>query len=159
MPAVRIAWKLMCASALSGVLIGPLLPVLPARAQDASEEQMQSRPPSAQAEPGLEKFHPGATRAQWYNCGCYDAPIKHYPYSIVVFEMPAHDLIVRPERQESGFKFVPLAHRYGDRYCTLDSEQDCYGSFPHPCDFTDYRYGPSLADYFPTCKSPDEDDR
>jgi hypothetical protein len=74
---------------------------------------------------------------------------------MVVFELAERDLIVRPERDEAGFRFVPLAHRYGERYCPLNSEHDCYGSFSHPCDFTDYRFGPTLIDFFPTCKSDD----
>jgi hypothetical protein len=113
---------------------------------------------SAAPEPGLESFQPGSTRAQWYDCGCYDQPVKHFPYSIVVFEMPQADLVTRPERREGGLTFSPLAHRYGTRYCALDSEQDCYGSFPHPCDFTDFRFGAVLAEFFPTCKSTDSED-
>jgi hypothetical protein len=80
---------------------------------------------SAAPEPGLESFQPGSTRAQWYDCGCYDQPVKHFPYSVVVFEMPQADLVTRPERREGGLTFSPLAHRYGTRYCALDSEQDC----------------------------------
>ena len=74
---------------------------------------------------------------------------------MVVFELAEHDLIVRPERDEAGFRFVPLAHRYGERYCKLDAKDDCYGSFASPCDFTDYRFGPTLIDFFPTCKTED----
>jgi hypothetical protein len=124
-----------------------------ARAQNANEE-----PAAPPTQSGLEKFHPGAKRAQWVECGCYDKPVKHFPYAMVVFELAEHDLIVRPERDEAGFRFVPLARRYGERYCKLESEQDCYGSFGNPCDFTDYRFGPTLIDFFPTCKTDGRDD-
>jgi hypothetical protein len=90
--------------------------------------------------------------AEWVDCGCYDQPNKHYPYSIVVFKKAERELITRPERHEGALTFSPLAVRYGTRYCALDSEQECYGTFPHPCEFTDFRYGATLAEYFPTCK-------
>ena len=102
---------------------------------------------------------PGAdgSSAQWIDCGCYDQPSKHYPYSIVVFKAAERELVTRPERREGALTFSPLAVRYGTRYCAVESEQDCYGSFPHPCDFTDFRYGPTLAEYFPTCKAAGDD--
>jgi hypothetical protein len=102
---------------------------------------------------------PGAdgSSAQWIDCGCYDQPSKHYPYSIVVFKAAERELVTRPERREGALTFSPLAVRYGTRYCAVESEQDCYGSFPHPCDFTDFRYGPTLAEYFPTCKAEGDD--
>ena len=102
---------------------------------------------------------PGAdgSSAQWIDCGCYDQPSKHYPYSIVVFKAAERELVTRPERREGALTFSPLAVRYGTRYCAVESEQDCYGSFPHPCDFTDFRYGPTLAEYFPTCTAAGDD--
>jgi hypothetical protein len=99
----------------------------------------------------------GDSSAQWYDCGCYDEPSKHYPYSIVVFKAPERDLVTRPERREGALTFSPLAVRYGTRYCAVELEQNCYGSFSHPCDFTDFRYGPTLAEYFPTCKAEGDD--
>jgi hypothetical protein len=144
-------------SVLMALMLMPLL-APPCRAQERDATQMPQPKGAPAPEPGLESFQPGSTRAQWYDCGCYDQPVKHFPYSIVVFEMPQADLVTRPERREGGLTFSPLAHRYGDRYCALDSEQDCYGSFSHPCDFTDFRFGPVLAEYFPTCKSTDQED-
>ena len=88
-----------------------------------------------------------------YYCSCYDEPNKHYPYSIVVLKTPNGDLVARPEGTDGALFFTPLAVRYGDRYCEVGSENDCYGSFSHPCEFTDFRYGPYLAEFFPTCKS------
>jgi len=88
-----------------------------------------------------------------YYCSCYDEPIKHYPYSIVVLKTPNGDLVARPEGTDGALFFTPLAIRYGNRYCEIGSEKDCYGSFSHPCEFTDFRYGPYLAEFFPTCKS------
>jgi hypothetical protein len=92
-------------------------------------------------------------RLESYYCSCYDEPNKHYPYSIVVLKTPNGDLVARPEGTDGALFFTPLAVRYGNRYCELDSDQDCYGSFSHPCEFTDFRYGPYLAEFFPTCKS------
>jgi hypothetical protein len=51
--------------------------------------------------------------------------------------------------------FVRLAVRRGDLYCGPESNAECFGRFTDVCDFTDYRYGPQLAPYFPTCKSSD----
>lgn len=109
--------------------------------------------PSRAQDPAPGAGTPDDPRAQWYDCSCYDQPSKHFPYSIVVFKTAQGDLVTRPERREGALTFSPLALRYGTRYCTVESEQDCYGSFSHPCDFTDFRYGPTLAEFFPTCKS------
>jgi hypothetical protein len=95
----------------------------------------------------------GNQRVEAYYCSCYDEPNKHYPYSIVVLKTPNGDLVARPEGTDGALFFTPLAIRYGNRYCEIDSEKDCYGSFSHPCEFTDFRYGPYLAEFFPTCKS------
>lgn len=86
-------------------------------------------------------------------CGCNDVPRKHFPYAVVLLATPKGDLVARPERHELAVRFTALAVRYGDRYCDLESEANCYGSFLHPCDFTDFRYGSLLIDYFPTCKA------
>ena len=94
-----------------------------------------------------------ANRFESYYCSCYDEPIKHYPYPIVVLKTPNGDLVARPEGTDGTLFFTPLAVRYGNRYCEVGSETDCYGSFAHPCEFTDFRYGPYLAEFFPTCKS------
>jgi hypothetical protein len=88
-----------------------------------------------------------------YYCGCYDKPNKHFPYSIVVLRTPRGDLVARPERNEAAVTFTVLAIRYGNRYCEVELDGDCYGSFSEPCDFTDFRYGSYLAEFFPTCKS------
>jgi hypothetical protein len=159
--AIRSAFKSGSVSigALSGIAIVLLLQAPPCRAQERGADQGPRAIRTALPESGLESFQPGSTRAQWYDCGCYDEPIKHFPYSIVVFEMPTRDLVTRPERHEGALTFTPLAHRYGTRYCTVDSEQDCYGTFPHPCEFTDFRFGPYLAEYFPTCKSTEKEDQ
>jgi hypothetical protein len=86
-------------------------------------------------------------------CGCYDKPNKHYPYALVLLKTSKGDLVARPERLEGAVAYVPLAVRRGNQYCELESEAQCYGSFPHPCDFTDHRYGRDLAPFFPTCKA------
>jgi len=90
---------------------------------------------------------------EWVYCGCDDQPNKHFPYSVAVFKSANGDLVTRPERGELAVTFTALAVRFGDRYCDIDSEQPCYGSFSHPCEFTDFRYGAYLEQFFPTCKS------
>lgn len=86
-------------------------------------------------------------------CGCYDKPKAHYPYSFFLLRTPKGDLVARPDSNEGALTFALLAVRYGDRYCQVESEEDCYGSFREPCDFTDFRYGPYLREFFPTCHS------
>jgi len=105
------------------------------------------------SETDLEAFQPGDLKAEAYYCSCYDLPNKHYPYSLVLLKTPRGDLVARPEGTDGALIFTALAVRYGNRYCQVDSEADCYGAFSHPCEFTDFVYGPSLAQFFPTCKS------
>lgn len=101
----------------------------------------------------LQGLHLGDLEVEAHFCGCYDKPNKHYPYAIVLLKTSKGDLVARPERLEGAVAYMPLAVRRGDQYCELDSEAQCYGSFPDPCDFTDHRYGPHLAPFFPTCKA------
>lgn len=93
---------------------------------------------------------------EWVYCGCNDQPNKHFPYSVAVFKSANGDLVTRPERGELAVTFTALAVRFGERYCDVDSEQPCYGSFSHPCEFTDFRYGAYLEQFFPTCKTIDD---
>ena len=102
----------------------------------------------------LQQLQAGDLRMESYYCGCYDKPIKHFPYSIILLRTPKGDLVARPDMKDVAVSFTPLAIRYETRYCDVDSEE-CYGSFSHVCDFTDFRYGPYLAKFFPTCKSAD----
>jgi hypothetical protein len=101
----------------------------------------------------LQGLHLGDLEVEPYFCGCYDKPNKHYPYSIVLLKTSKGDLVTRPERLEGAVAYMPLAVRRGNQYCELESEKQCYGSFPDPCEFTDFRYGPHLAPFFPTCKT------
>lgn len=101
----------------------------------------------------LEGLRPGELRVEAYYCGCYDYPRKHFPYAAVLLRTPKGDLIARPEGGDEVVRFTALAVRFGNQYCEIESEQRCYGAFSHPCDFTDFRYGPYLAEFFPTCKS------
>ena len=100
-----------------------------------------------------ETFRPEDLGVEPHFCGCYDKPHPHFPYSVVLFVTPKGALVGRAEGREGEMSITPLAIRYGNRYCEVESDERCYGSFDHPCDFTDFRYGPSLAEYFPTCKS------
>lgn len=103
----------------------------------------------------LQQLQAGDLKIEVHYCGCYDQPKAHFPYSVMVMNTPKGDLVTRPESSEGSAKFTPLAVRHGARYCKLESEQDCYGSFSQPCDFTDFRYGPYLQQFFPTCQSQD----
>jgi hypothetical protein len=100
----------------------------------------------------LQELHLGDVQVEAHFCGCNDKPTKHFPYSLVLLKTSKGDLVARPERLEGAVTYTPLAVRRGNLYCELESEAQCYGSFPEPCDFTDYRYGPNLAPFFPTCK-------
>ena len=91
-------------------------------------------------------------RVEARQCGCYDTPEPHFPYSVLLVLTPKGDLVARAEPRENTVSITPLAVRYGDRYCDVESEANCYGSFAHACEFTDFRYGPYLAQFFPDCK-------
>lgn len=101
----------------------------------------------------LEALHPGELRIESHYCSCYDRPRKHFPYVVVLVTTPKGDWVARPEGVEAMMRFTALAVRFGDLYCDVGSENNCYGSFLQPCDFTDFRYGPYLEAYFPTCKA------
>jgi hypothetical protein len=101
----------------------------------------------------LQGLHLGDLEVEPYFCGCYDKPNKHFPYSIVLLKTSKGDLVTRPERLEGAVTYMPLAVRRGNQYCELESEKQCYGTFSDPCEFTDHRYGPHLAPFFPTCKT------
>ena len=100
----------------------------------------------------LQQLRVGDVQVESHYCGCFDEPVKHYPYSVVFIRTPRGDLVTRLENLEVAVRFSPLAVRYGDRYCHVDSS-NCYGVFPEVCDFTDFRYGPYLVEFFPTCKA------
>ena len=85
-------------------------------------------------------------------CSCEDRPNAHYPYRVVLFNTPKGDLVARAEVHEHTAKFVPLAVRNGDEYCEVGAEDNCYGSFSTPCQFTDFRFGDYLENFFPSCK-------
>jgi len=100
----------------------------------------------------LQGLQLGDFQVEAHFCGCNDKPNKHFPYSLVLLKTSKGDLVARPERLEGAVTYTPLAVRRGNLYCELESETQCYGSFPDPCDFTDYRFGPNLEPFFPTCK-------
>jgi hypothetical protein len=101
----------------------------------------------------LDALHTHGFSVQSHHCGCYDQPAPHYPYTLVIIKTPQRELVARPEGQESAVSLALLAVRDGDRYCEIDAAQPCFGAFATPCEFTDFRYGPVLAEYFPTCKA------
>ena len=105
------------------------------------------------SEAELEGFQPQDLRVAAYSCGCYDKPNKHFPYLIVLLRTPKGDLVTRPEPRESEVSFTALAVRYGTQYCDAEADERCYGSFSDICEFTDFKYGPYLAAFFPTCKT------
>jgi hypothetical protein len=101
----------------------------------------------------LDALGPDASRVEAHSCSCYDQPRPHFPYRIVLFTTPRGDLVARAESHESALRITPLAVRKGNHYYQLESEEQSYGKFAHPCDFTDFRYGPRLEAFFPSCKS------
>jgi hypothetical protein len=103
----------------------------------------------------LEALGSNVSRVESYSCSCYDTPRPHYPYRIVLFITLKGDLVGRVEGHESAVSVTPLAVRNGNRYCKLEYEEQCYGAFADPCDFTDFRYGPYLRNFFPSCKADD----
>lgn len=105
------------------------------------------------SEAELAALRPEDLDIESHYCGCYDKPKAHYPYSFFLLTTPKGDLVARPDSSEGALTFALLAVRHGDRYCQVESEEDCYGSFQEPCDFTDFRYGPTLREFFPTCHS------
>jgi hypothetical protein len=107
------------------------------------------------SETELEGLPPGHLSVEAYSCSCYDQPTRHFPYRMVLLKTPKGDLIARPEGQDGVIRFIALAVRYADLYCDVESKENCYGTFAHPCDFSDFRYGPHLSAFFPTCKSDD----
>ena len=109
------------------------------------------------SEAELQTYQPEDFRIESHQCSCYDRPEPHYPYILVFFATPKGDLVGRPDRKGFETVITRLAVRHGDRYCDVDSEDQCYGSFAHPCEFSDFRFGRQLAKYFPTCKSLEAD--
>ncbi len=107
------------------------------------------------SEAELAALGPEDSRVEAHSCSCYDNPRPHFPYRIVLFITPKGDLVGRAESQESAVNITPLAVRKGNRYCEVESEEQCYGAFEHPCDFTDFRFGPYLQEFFPSCKADD----
>ena len=101
----------------------------------------------------LQGLQLGDLQVEAHFCGCFDKPNKHFPYSLVLLKTSKGDLVARPERLDGAVTYMPLAVRRGNQYCELESETQCYGSFSEPCEFTDHRYGPNLAPFFPTCKA------
>jgi hypothetical protein len=159
--------KLMTRAAL--LLVGCVL-VMPLRGQDAERARGSAGQDKALhlhglsdevrarfSEAELQGFRAQGLTAEQHECGCYDKPTKHFPYSIVVFKTARGELVTRAERGDGPPRFSALAVRHGDRYCDPNAEETCYGSFGHPCDFTDFRYGESLAPFFPTCKTEDSE--
>ena len=105
------------------------------------------------SETELAQLRPEDLDLESHYCSCYDQPQAHFPYPLVLLKTPKGDLVARPDSHEGAVSFAPLAVRHGDRYCEVESEHVCYGTFAEPCDFTDFRYGPHLAPFFPTCKA------
>ncbi|NIO43878.1 MAG: hypothetical protein GTO41_29260 [Burkholderiales bacterium] len=101
----------------------------------------------------LHTYAPEDFAVEQHLCNCNDKPKPHYPYMLIFFSTPEGDLVGRPERRGFDTVIIPLAVRHGQRYCNLDAEDQCYGSFSDPCDFSDFRYGKQLAPYFPYCKA------
>lgn len=107
----------------------------------------------------LEALQVGDVTVEAHLCGCYDKPKRHFPYRMVVINTPKGDLVARPENREVSVGLTPLAFRRDNQYCDVDAENRCYGPFSDPCDFSDFRYGPLLSIFFPTCMSEEPEPR
>ncbi len=154
------------AIAMSGVLLALLSATIDAQAGDIERVPGEARRGDSFDMAGvsvwfrqrfsdaeLENYRPEDFHIESHACGCYDEPEPHYPYLLVFFNTPKGDLVGRPDRRGLDTVITRLAVRHGERYCDVDSEDQCYGNFAHPCEFSDFQYGPALAKYFPTCKS------
>lgn len=167
------AFSIMARFALTA-LAGALLTFLSVAANAQPGEQKDARQRSGQpgsfnmdgvsdwfenrfSEAELQTYRPEDFRIESQMCNCSDRPEPHYPYIMVFFSTPKGDLVGRPDRKGFETVITRLAVRYGEEYCNVESEDECYGSFSHPCDFSDFRYGAQLAPYFPSCKSTDSD--
>ena len=100
----------------------------------------------------IAELSPEDFRVEQHACNCSDKPEAHFPYLLVLFTTPKGDLVARAEGQENMARITPLAVRIGHEYCQVEAEDQCYGSFASVCEFTDFRYGPTLAPFFPDCK-------
>lgn len=109
------------------------------------------------SETELKTYRPEDFDIEQQLCSCYDRPVPHYPYVMMLFSTPKGDLVGRPERRGFDTVIIPLAVRFGERYCNVDAEDQCYGSFADACDFSDFRYGDKLAPYFPDCLEVEAD--
>ncbi|UCH46426.1 MAG: hypothetical protein JSU95_09825 [Betaproteobacteria bacterium] len=109
------------------------------------------------SEAELKTYRPEDFDIEQALCSCYDRPVPHYPYVLMLFSTPKGDLVGRPERRGFDTVIIPLAVRFGERYCEIDAEDQCYGSFANPCDFSDFRYGEELEPYFPGCLEVEAD--
>lgn len=147
------------------LLFGAGLPGQAAAEQERVALPQESPPAAASALEGVSRWigsrfsaaeiaqlSPEDFRVEQHACNCSDQPEAHFPYLIVLFTTPKGDLVARPEGQENMATLTPLAVRTGERYCRVDAEDQCYGSFATVCAFTDFRYGPTLAPFFPDCK-------
>jgi hypothetical protein len=154
-----------------GSLMLALAAASPARGQDAGGRSNDAPPKhesplddltrwleSHFSEAERKALRSGDLEFQSVYCGCYDKPVKHFPYAIALVKTPKGDLLLRPERTEGGTIYTAIATRFGERYCGVESESECYGTFVDLCAFTDYRFGPTLVAYFPTCKSDDAEE-
>ena len=61
--------------------------------------------------------------------------------------------LARIEGNETAFRLRPIAIQKGKKYFLSDSDDTYFGEFESTCDFTDARYGPRLAQFFPDCKA------
>lgn len=85
-------------------------------------------------------------------CSCSDSR-PHYPYAIVKISTEKSSFLARIEGNETGFRLRPIAIQKGKKYFLSDSDDVYFGEYESTCDFTDARFGPSLAQFFPDCKA------
>ena len=84
-------------------------------------------------------------------CSCSDAT-PHYPYAVLRISSKTSSLIARIEGNEVGFRIRPIAIQKGKHYFLHGADEKSFGEYDSTCDFTDARFGPTLAPFFPDCK-------
>lgn len=85
-------------------------------------------------------------------CSCSDLT-PHYPYAVLKISVKNSAFIARVEGNEAGFRLRPIAVQRDNKYFLHDGDEIYFGEYNSTCEFTDARFGPTLAPFFPDCKA------
>src|SRR5512143_3915963 len=89
---------LLIAGASQGQDLAPRAQRPPARSVDT--ESMAVWLKGLYTEEEFRALSPNQVSMTPQQCGCYDKPVKHYPYAVVILATPKGELILRPEQRE-----------------------------------------------------------